>query len=108
MGDEHYDKAASDIIFEIRELPHNIFKRRDNLNLFTDVKLNLEEALLGFEKQIIHLDGHEVFLKKRGVTKPGLRQKIKNEGMPEHEYSSHFGDLFVTYKVEIPKSFTEE
>jgi len=30
MGDEFYDKAASDIIFEIREMPHKIFKRKVN------------------------------------------------------------------------------
>jgi DnaJ-class molecular chaperone len=34
MGDEHYDKAASDIIFEIRELKHKRFERQDNLNLY--------------------------------------------------------------------------
>lgn len=37
MGDEHYDKAASDIIFEIRELKHDRFKRKNNTDLYTSL-----------------------------------------------------------------------
>ena len=58
----------------------------------------MEEALLGFTTSVTHLDGHEVLIKKTGVTKPGLREKIKGEGMPEHEYSSNHG---VRQKINI-------
>jgi len=58
MGDEHYDREASDVIFEIREQPHKIFERKDNINLYTTVAITLEESLLGFQKSIKHLDGH--------------------------------------------------
>ena len=106
MGDEYYDKAASDIIFEVREIPHKIFRRKNNLDLYMQLEITLEEALLGFEKSINHLDGHEVIFEKDSVTQPGYQEKIKGEGMPEHEYSSNYGDLYVTYVVKIPKSFT--
>ena len=119
MGDEHYDKAASDIMFEIRELPHPVFKRKNNMDLYTTLSISLEEALLGFEKSITHLDGHLINIEKDEVTQPGLREKFRGEGMPEHEYSSNFGvyqlfyplyfkDLYVTYKITFPKDFTDE
>ena len=76
MGDEFPDKAASDIIFEIRELPHKVFTRKNKIDLYAKFEITLEEALLGFEKTLIHLDGHEVELSKDGVTQPGLREKI--------------------------------
>lgn len=68
MGDEHYDKAASDIIFEIRELSHPVFIRKNNMDLYASLEITLEEALLGFTKSITHLDGHKINIKKTGVT----------------------------------------
>ena len=71
MGDEYYDKAASDIIFEIREQPHDVFERKNNLDLYINMILTLEEALLGFKKSIKHLDDHDVWVIHDYVTKPG-------------------------------------
>ena len=71
MGDEYYDKAASDIIFIIRQLNNERFERVNNTDLYTDMSITLEEALLGFKKSIIHLDEHEVVVHHKGVTKPG-------------------------------------
>lgn len=56
MGDEFYDKAASDLLFEVRVMPHATFKRIksiDNglmIDLEVSVHITLEEALLGFDK----------------------------------------------------------
>ena len=56
------DLAIGDLIFTIKQKPHNTFKRVGN-NLFYDVSLTLEEALLGFSKTVRHLDGHVVQIK---------------------------------------------
>ena len=56
----------------------------------------MKEALLGFKKKIKHLDNHFVKIEKDNVTQPGKfkltilgeLQKIKGEGMPQHEFSS--------------------
>lgn len=82
MGDEYYDKAASDILIEVREMPHKRFKRENNVDLYTDMTITLEEALLGFTKTIKHLDDRDLEVVRDKVTKPGLREKIKGEGMP--------------------------
>ena len=59
--------------------------------LLIKFKITLEEALLGFSKEIIHLDSHAVLLERDKVTQPGEIQRIPKEGMPHHEYSSNFG-----------------
>ena len=42
MGDEHYDKQASDVFFEIREIKHPRFRRKDHVDLYTNVHISLE------------------------------------------------------------------
>lgn len=51
-------------------MPHPRFQRNGN-NLHTVVTLTLEEALLGFTKEIEHLDDHIVTIEKTKVTQPG-------------------------------------
>lgn len=46
-----------DVIFVIEQKQHNTFKRVEN-NLFTNLEISLEEAILGFTRTITHLDGH--------------------------------------------------
>ena len=53
------DMIPGDVIFTVKQQPHNKFKRVGD-NLFTDVEISLEEALLGFSKRVSHLDGHLV------------------------------------------------
>jgi DnaJ-related protein SCJ1 len=82
------------------------------------------QALLGFERNLTHLDGHIVTLKRKGVTQPGIWiimlnwprrpdmvlgyvQTIKGEGMPVFEHSTH-GDLFVEYNVVLPTALSKD
>ena len=56
----------------------------------------------------MHLDGHEVLIDRRDkVTKPGLMERFKGEGMPVFEQYSEIGDLMVTYIVDLPDKLTE-
>ena len=80
----------------------------------------IRQALLGFDRNLTHLDGHIVRLVREGVTQPGMSlyiysgslniensvglgfvQTIHGEGMPIFERSSR-GDLFVEYNVVLP------
>ncbi len=88
-------------------LPHPVFTREGN-NLKMNVKISLKQALLGFKKEITHLDGHKVLIEKKKITRPGEVEKIKGEGMPVYEYPSDYGDLIVTYEVEFPKVLDTE
>ena len=68
---------------------------------------NILQALLGFERNLTHLDGHVVTLKRQGVTQPGFVQVIKGEGMPVFR-ENRFGDLFVEYTVVLPTEISSE
>jgi len=48
-----------DVIFTVKQQTHLKFKRIND-NLFHDMTISLEEALLGFKKRINHLDNHLV------------------------------------------------
>jgi DnaJ-related protein SCJ1 len=63
----------------------------------------LREALLGFKRELKHLDGRNVEIDREGqMTKPGFMQTIKEEGMPKTGDNSERGDLHVDFVVEFP------
>ena len=102
-ADEFIDTRAGAVVFKIQQLPHKTFTR-DVDNLKTNVEITLKQALLGFEMEIEHLDGHKVLLSKKSgqITQPGEVQKIEDEGMPKYGMPSDAGDLYVTYIVRNP------
>ena len=51
------DLARGDLIFTLRQTPHKTFKRVGD-NLFSELSLSLEEALLGFTETMTHMDAH--------------------------------------------------
>ena len=65
--------------------------------------LTLKEAMMGFSKQILHLDGKNITLKREKTTQPGFVQQIPKLGMPKyHQGKNVRGDLFVEYQVVLP------
>ena len=93
---------------KVIQLDNDVFERKGN-ELKTRVHISLKEALIGFEKTLIHLDGHEVYINRLDkVTKPGLMERFKEEGMPVFEQYSEVGDLMVTYIVDLPEKLSEE
>lgn len=105
-GEPIIDGEAGDLKFKIRTAPHDIFKREGN-DLHTTVSITLVQALVGFEKNIKHLDEHLVEIGSKKITKPKEVRKFKGEGMPLH-ISSKKGDLYVTFEVLFPSSLTED
>ena len=74
-----------------------------------DQEITLKQALLGFEIEIEHLDGHKVLLSKKPgqITQQNEVQKIEDEGMPKYGMPSESGDLLVTYKIKNPDVLNE-
>jgi DnaJ-class molecular chaperone len=105
-GDASPSKRAGDLIFVIKTAPHERFIR-DKLHLKTSMVITLKQALVGFSREITHLDGHVVTVTSDRVIKPGDVQVIKGQGMPSIEDSSKHGDLFITYDVLFPASLTK-
>lgn len=106
FGEERPDVSPGHLLFIVQELTHPIFRREKN-DLHTVLQISLKEALLGFEKEIKHLDDHIVNVSKSGVVQPGDIIKIRGEGMPIHQ-SSEQGDLFVKIEIIMPNLLTEK
>lgn len=105
MSDEHPDAEPGDLYVVVRQEPHDRFKRNGQ-DLYVDVTLTLSEALLGFTKELEHLDGHKVKLARSTVVQPDSVETVKGEGMPGGR--SGGGSLYVKYKVVLPTSLSSQ
>ncbi|KAL4158737.1 hypothetical protein PRNP1_004512 [Phytophthora ramorum] len=82
QGDALPGRPAQDIVFVIKQKPHNML-RRDGDNLLYRAKLSLRGALQGSGALAIKtLDGREVPVPLGGVVAPGTQMLIAGEGMP--------------------------
>jgi len=106
-ADENPDTVPGDVIFKIQTLPHKRFSRVGD-DLHMKITISLLEALVGFNKLIRHLDGHDVKVEKDSVTKPGEIMIIEDEGMPHHNFPSQIGNLVIEFSIKMPTSLTEQ
>jgi DnaJ-class molecular chaperone len=106
-ADESPELIPGDVILVVRTKNNELFRRRDD-DLETTVRLSMREALLGFQRQLVHMDGHTVLLSRTGITPHGTRVKVPGEGMPKHHIPSEKGDLYVTYEFDLPRSLTAQ
>lgn len=79
--------------------------RRDEDNLYTTVKLDLYKALLGGEIIVDTFDG-QVKLNVKPETPNGSQVKLKGKGFPVYKKDGQFGDLYITYEIELPKKLS--
>lgn len=98
------DGEAGDLVIQLVTQPHATFERRQS-GLLANVTITLLEALTGFERELVHLDGHKVQIGSKTVIRPGEVRWFKGEGMPIHEDTGR-GDLWVTYYITFPRTLT--
>ncbi|XP_067626250.1 dnaJ homolog shv [Eurosta solidaginis] len=101
-GELHMDGEPGDLIIKIVQAPHPHFHRKGD-DLYTNVTISLQDALIGVNMNIKHLDGHLVGVSREKITWPGARIRKKGEGMPNYENNNLYGNLFITFDVEFPK-----
>lgn len=92
------------ITFVIAEDP--VFKRVGN-DLYVNESLDLYTAVLGGETLIDTLSG-KVKLKVKPETQNGTKVRLKGKGFPVYKKDGHFGDLYITYNVQVPTGLNEE
>jgi DnaJ family protein A protein 2 len=106
-GNQEPNMTPGDIIIELDETPHPIFKRKGN-DLFYDAKIDLVTALAGGQFAIPHLDERIllVFVLPGEVIQPGMIKMIPHEGMPAYRHHNH-GNLFVKFAINfLTKNWT--
>jgi curved DNA-binding protein len=92
------------ITFRIADDPH--FKRR-GADLLATIPLNLYTAILGGEITADTLTG-QVKVKVKPETPNGTQVKLKGKGFPIYKKDGEFGDLYLTYQVQLPTNLTDE
>ncbi len=82
------------------------FKREGN-NLYNTVTIDLYKSVLGGEITVDTLNS-KVKLTIPPGTQNGVKVKLKGKGMPVYKEENKFGDMIITYSVEIPTVLTEK
>lgn len=81
--------------------------KREKENLYKEVEVDLYTVLLGGEIKVDTFDG-QVKLKLKPETEPGTKVKLKGKGFPKYKKAGEFGDLFLTYRIKLPKNLSSE
>jgi len=92
------------ITFSIANDP--LFKRNGN-DVHTVVNLDLFTAILGGEVTVDTFGG-KIKLKVKPETQNATRTRVKGKGFPLYKKEGQFGDLYVTYTIQIPGNLTEK
>jgi len=86
-SDEHPGVTPGDVIFVLKEQPHEVFKRK-GADLYIEKSISLVEALCGFEMEIQQLDGRTLIVKSEpgSVISPCMYDPFASEAEePEWE-----------------------
>ncbi|HKJ06245.1 MAG TPA: J domain-containing protein [Flavobacteriaceae bacterium] len=81
--------------------------KRVGADLYSEHNLDLYTAILGGET-IVNTFNDKVKLKVKPGTQNNTKVRLKGKGFPAYKQKDKFGDLYITYKVEIPKNLTPE
>lgn len=81
--------------------------KRDKSDLYKDEKLDLYVAVLGGEITVNTFDG-KVKLKVKPGTANGTKVKLSGKGFPVYKKKDSFGDLYITYTIDIPTNLTNK
>jgi curved DNA-binding protein len=100
--------ASGDLLLVVALKPHPIFKvRENNIDLETDLKVDLYKAVLGGEVAVPTLGG-EVKLRIPEGTQSGKLLRASKKGMPVLNQPEQFGDLYARVLVQVPTDLNSE
>jgi len=108
-SDELPGVQAGDLIFVVKQKPHNLFKR-DGSHLILEQQIPLISALTGAKFTITHLNGRKLTIKSKDgeIIKPGDVREIPNEGMPIDSRPYEHGNLYIKFSVAFPDKLTRK
>ena len=104
-SEQGFDFYPGDVYVKLHQVNHPTFTRDGN-DLKCKVDISLKEAILGFERRIPHLDGHNVYIEEAEDIQDGKVLEIENEGMPVRGEMDKYGSLLAKINIGF-KKFTE-
>jgi len=96
---------AGDLYVVIKVKEHPIFERQGD-DLLCTVPINVAQAVLGTQINLLTFDGLEMVKVPEGI-QTGSRIRLKSLGVPRLQGSGR-GDLFVQVDVKVPSKLTRE
>lgn len=103
-GEAPQGGTKGDLYITFRIAPDNTFTRIGN-DLTITLPLSVTTAVLGGEVTAPTLTGN-VRLKVAPGTQPGSKVRLRGKGMPIYHHDDSYGDLIVTYSINIPTTLT--
>jgi len=97
---------AGDLYVTVHVKPHPIFKRANN-DVLLDLPINLAQAALGDEVEVLTLDGKEKLRIPAG-TQSGHVFRLPNKGFPDVHNQRRRGDERITVRVITPRNLTAQ
>lgn len=102
-GDQEPGIEPGDVVIVLDEKNHSVFKRND-IDLYMQLEIDLVEALCGFKKTLETLDQRHIVITSLpgDIIKPGDVKCVQGEGMPLHKSPFEKGKLIITFSVNFP------
>lgn len=105
-GDETPTNIPADVVFVLKDKPHQLFKR-DGSDIVYTAKVSLRDALCGCIVNAPTLDGRTVPVTATDIIHPGMKRRISGEGLPFPKRPERRGDLIVEYEVKFPERLSQ-
>jgi curved DNA-binding protein len=108
FGGEGVNNGPKGDLYITFSIVNNTDFKRVGTDLYLDYYLDLYTAILGGEITISDFDDAKLKLKVVAGTQNGAKIRLKGKGFPVYKKEGQFGNLYVTYKVQIPMQLSEE
>uniref|UniRef100_A0A0K0F8L9 J domain-containing protein n=1 Tax=Strongyloides venezuelensis TaxID=75913 RepID=A0A0K0F8L9_STRVS len=105
-GDQYPGRIPADVVFVIRDKPHQYFKR-EGTDLIHVHKLSLKQALLGTHFEITSLDGEKIPITIDHIIKPNFHKKIENQGLPSAK-TGQKGSIIIKFDIKFPDTLSTQ
>lgn len=106
-GDQGPNRIPADIVFVVKDKPHELFKREGN-DLIFKPEIPLVTALTGGSIEVPTLDGRKIMVSINEIVSPGYRKRVVGEGMPLVNDPSMRGDLVVEFRIQFPQTLSPQ
>ena len=100
-------ESGTELLFRVNVTPHPRFKRLGE-DIYTDVPVAFEDAMLGGEAEVSTLDGRRIAVTIPENSQNGQNIRLRGLGMPTLDSPEEKGDLYATVRPVMPKSMTDE
>jgi len=106
-GGEGMNGGPKGDLFITFEIFNNTRFKRLESDLYSTEEISLYTALLGGEITVETLTG-KVKLNVKPETQNATKVKLKGKGLPKYKKEDQHGDLYITYKINLPKNLSEK